>query len=45
MFSGLFTSRKSGRLMIKGRGNILEILMDDAVAVQALHAGQDRTRS
>jgi len=30
--------------MIKGRGNILEILVDDAIVVQALHAGQDQTR-
>jgi len=30
--------------MIKGRGNILEIPVDDAVVVQALHARQDRTR-
>jgi len=29
--------------MIKGRGNILEIPVDDAVVVQVLHAGQDGT--
>jgi len=34
--------------MIRGRGNILEIPVDDAVVVQVLHAGQvgtgDRTK-
>jgi len=29
--------------MIRGRGNILEIPVDDAVLVQVLHAGQDGT--
>jgi len=29
--------------MIRGRGNILKILVDDAVVVQVLHTGQDRT--
>ena len=29
--------------MIRGRGNILEIPVDDAVVVQVLHAGQDGT--
>ena len=29
-----------GRGMIRERGNILEILVDDAVVVQVLHAGQ-----
>jgi len=28
----------------KGRGNILEIPLDDAVVVQILHAGQDGAR-
>ena len=29
--------------MIRGRGNILEIPVDDAVVVKVLHAGQDGT--
>ena len=29
--------------MIRGRGDILEIPVDDAVVVQVLHAGQDGT--
>ena len=51
IFSGLFTSHaldpnispKMGRGMIRERGNILEIPVDDAVVVQVLHAGQDGT--
>jgi len=51
MFSGLFTSHaldpnilpKMGRGMIRERGNILEILVDDAMVMQVLHAGQDGT--
>ena len=51
MSSGLFTSHaldpnispKMGRGRISERGNILEILVDDAVVVQVLHARQDRT--
>jgi len=27
--------------MIRGRGNILEILVDDAMVLQVLHTGQD----
>lgn len=30
--------------MVKGRGNILEISVDDPVVVQVLHTGQDGTR-
>ena len=36
--------RRSGRHIIKERRNILEILLDGAVVVQILHAGQDGTR-
>ena len=51
MFSGLFTSHaldpnispKMGRGMIRERGNILEIPVDNAVVEQVLHTGQDRT--
>jgi len=42
MFSGLFTSHELD-LAEDRRGNILEIPVDDAVVVQVLHAGQDRT--
>jgi len=51
MFSGLFTSHaldpnilpKIGKGNDRGKGNILEIPVDDAVVVQVLHARQDRT--
>ena len=51
MFSGLFTSHaldlnispNIGKGNDRGKGNILEIPVDDAVVVQVLHAGQDGT--